>query len=393
MGCGGSSPEPAPSAPGNAEQNNTGEAQQTQGEASVTPPASSTATTSDTSPFTPRTDPDGRKWLTAEVPYDVFPGLPSAEELMVARANGAAAGPVDLTATSPAIPGGASGTMAEPATPPATPPADTAMAEAQPKPAMPNEPSESAPAMAANDSASPAEASAGEGWAKWLPVEVLRNEIALVNNRLARNLLTSGSYNSTFEEISQDGWVLSALATIASQHPEEFSWKANALLLRDVSVNLAMAATARGRAAYQESGLAGEQITAILNNNSPAGLEEPDPEVSLEETADRASLMHRMESAQNRLKELGGDQAALKTNAEEINREARVLAALARFTAEKDYGSAENADYQAAADSLAQAGLTLAESSAEEDLAAYQAALDQAATSCTNCHEKYRFGE
>ncbi|HEX6987276.1 MAG TPA: hypothetical protein VF170_18000, partial [Planctomycetaceae bacterium] len=230
------------------------------------------------------------------------------------------------------------------------------------------------------------------GWDAVLPLEALQNEIAAARNELGEKLLTVGSYNAAFEQVATTGWLMSALATIAAEHPAPISWKGNALLARDAAVGVAMAAGGRGRENFNAARLANEQLVAVLNNNTPAGLPAPDPSASREETADRAALMTRMQTAFDRLKEAGGDGAAFAQGREAAAREARLLAALAKFTAHPDYGSAEEPEYQAAAGEIVSAGAAMAEAAGAEDHAAFRAALDRAGTACNRCHEKYRFG-
>lgn len=315
-------------------------------------------------------DADGRKWLTPKVPYDVFPGLPSEDE--IAAAVGELPPKTDPQMNAAAKDG-------------------ATIAAADRTPTVPNsvETAAAPMPMPAGDDPSPMPTT-GNGDVV-LPLDVLRNEIAAVNNDLGRKLLTVGSYNESFEQVSVDGWVMSALATIAATHPASISWKGNALLARDAAVAVAMSATARGRESFKEAQLASEQLAAVLNNNSPPGLPSPDPAASREETADRAALMIRMQSAFDTLKEIGADEGAFQDGRETAGHEAGILAALVRFTSHSDYGSAEEPDYQAAARALIAACTAMTEAAAADDHAAYKTALDGVGTTCNTCHQKYRF--
>lgn len=317
-------------------------------------------------PFQVRVDASGRKWLTPTIPYDAFPGLPSDQEV---AAGGAGAPRVPVSAgDGGAVVASTGGTVAGPA--------ELAPAE-QPTPG-PSSP------------AAPTDVTGG-GWEEVFPAENLQREIAAVRNALSQNLLTVGSYNESFESVANDGWLMSALATIALEHSASISWKPNALLARDVGIAVAAAATARGRQSFTAAQLAGEQLASVLDNNTPPGLPTPDPAASREETADRAALMARMQVAFDRLKESGADDSALKKNADPAAHEARVLAALAKFTAHGDYGSADEPEYQAAAGKVVTAGGSMAEAAGGEDLAGFKAAFDRAGVACNACHEKYRF--
>lgn len=311
-------------------------------------------------------DESGRKWLNGKIPYDVFPDVPSDEEVAAGGAG---------TERPPAFAGSRDEETAVAST-------DRTAAPLSPEPS--GEPTAPGPV--------PTDAPAAGDWEQILPVESLQREIAAVRNGLSEKLLTVGNYNESFESVANDGWLMSALATIAQEHPAPISWKANALLARDAAVAVAAAATARGRKNFNDAQLASEQLAAVLDNNTPPGLATPDPAASREETADRAAVMTRMQAAFDRLKEAGADEAALKKNLDAAGHEARVLAALAKFTTHGDYGSTDEADYQAASGEVVAAGAAMAEAAAAEDHAGFKAAFDRVGTACNKCHEKYRFG-
>jgi hypothetical protein len=338
---------------------------ETAAEPAAKPSATASALASDAKGFQVSVDASGRKWLTPKIPYDVFPDVPSDAEAIAAGRAAAVKAPPKVGGTDAMV----ASTAGETPVPVEPPPAETPEA----KPAAP-----------------PPSASGGSGanWDQVLPAEDLQKEIAAVRNDLTEKLRTVGSYNAAFEAVGRDGWLMSALATIAKEHPAPISWKGNALLARDASVALANAATARGRQNFNDAQLASEHVAAVLNNNTPPGLPTPDPAASREETADRAALMARMQAAFDTLKEDSGD---LKKNADTAAHEARLLAALAKFTSHKDYSSAGEPEYQAAANELISAGGAMAEAVAAEDKTGFQAALDRVGTACNHCHAKYRF--
>lgn len=308
-------------------------------------------------------DATGRKWIAPGVPYDVFPDLPSEEEIAAAASVEPAAESMLATAAEPASEAVAS--TDRPASAAAVPFAEPA----------------------------PPESEATSGAASWeeiLPGELLLIEVAALRNEIGEGLLTVGNYNEAFEQISNDGWVMSALATIASASADRISWKDNALLARDTAVKLAGAASGRGRQSFKEAATAKDELFAILNNNTPPGLPEPDPAASLEETADRAALMTRMQSAFERLKSFAGNEAQLTKNAAAAAQEARVLAALAKFTSHKDYSGTANADYQEFAKVLVDGGIEMAQAAGAQDAATFTTELDRIGTACNNCHQKYR---
>ncbi len=305
-------------------------------------------------------DASGRKWIAPGVPYDVFPDLPSEAEI-AAAASVAPAGEEMPAPSEPASEAVAS--IDHPSSTPIVPPSES--------PAGPT--------------------SGTSSWEEILPREHLLNEVASLRNEIGEGLLTVGNYNSAFEQVSHDAWVMSALATIVSESADEISWKANALLARDTAQKLAGSAMSRGRENFKQAEAAKEELFAVLNNNTPPGLPEPDPEASREETADRAALMTRMQSSFDHLKSFAGNDAELTKNAATAGQEARVLAALAKFTSHKDYGGTGNDDYQEFAKVLVDGGLEIAKAAGAQDAATFKTELDRIGTACNNCHQKYRF--
>lgn len=315
-----------------------------------------------------RVDSSGRRWLTTDIPYDVYPDLPSADEI---AAGAILSESMESRADSQQESIASVGTSSS-----------QSMIQGTPVE------SGSAPQEASSVAAP---VGADEGWDQILPLETLQAEITAVRNRLGENLLTVGTYNSSFEEVSNAGWEMSALTTIASEHAASISWKGQALFARDAAVRLAMAATSRGRENFNAAELASEQVFALLNNNPPPGLSEPDPETSREETADRAALMTRIQTAFDELKGAGATETTLRTQSEVAIHEARLLGALARFTADSDYTAAENADYQSAVRELVEGAKSLAGGAESGDLETYQSGLDRVSNACNQCHTKYRF--
>ena len=81
-----------------------------------------------------------------------------------------------------------------------------------------------------------------------------------------------------------------------------------------------------------------------------------------------------------------------KPPAETAPHEAAILAALMKFTAHPDYGSAAEPEYQQFAGVLTAAGASLSEAAQAGDLTGFRGTLDGVGNACNNCHTKYRFG-
>ena len=337
----------------------------------------------------------GQKFLAPGIPYDVFPELPDAATLIASAGTGT---PVPAGGSSTAgVSDGSSMPAAETRIAGNTPSAELATASTtanttrppvtiSPATAGSTSPDSMAAAIPGMSSTDNATASSDE-----LPTEILLNELGAARNEVGQNLNTLASYNSSLEKVELDAWELSALATLAAEHSGKISWKDNALKARDAAVAIAMAATGKGRENLKKADVAYQQFSGVINNNPPPDLAAPDPQQSREETADRASLMKRMQTAQERLKEAAASDSAFKTNQQRSIHEALILGTLTRFTAHGSYGSASEGEYQKFAAALGAAAGEMAVAAEQEDADGFKSALDRVETNCAGCHAKFRF--
>ena len=312
--------------------------------------------------FAPFTDPAGRRWLTKSIPYDAFgtadaapaasvPARPAAADLLVGVGRGTVAG----SAVLPGDRAGARGAVGMPGM--------------------------KGPGMNADEPT--------DGWAAVISAEDLRDEIARARNAAAAAVGTVAAFNRATDTLPAEAAVLAATAQIAAEHPGRVPWKQYADAVRTLAVRVGRVAGSRGRPARDAARASFDPLDSILGGNPP-----PDDAVENFDRAtdaDRASLMKRMQTALDALRQDAPDAAALARGGDELARQASVLAALAKFTADPAYDGAANDDYQTWSAELTTAATEAARFARDEpDLAAYAAAVGRAATTCAACHAEYR---
>ena len=327
------------------------------------PPAAGPAVAEAPPVFAPFTDAAGRRWLTEEIPYDAYAtagpdpaaataaaSRPAAAELLAGVGRGTARDPLTMTGDRPGargavrVPGGAMNTEPEPA----------------------------------------------DGWAAVISAEDLRDEIARARNAIAAAVGTVAAFNRAPDDLPAEAAVLAATAQIAADHPGRVPWKPYAPAVRTLAVRVGEAAAARGRPARDAARAAFDPLDSILGGNPPPddAVADFDPPTD----ADRGSLMKRMQTALDALRQNAPDAAALARGGDDLAREASVLAALSKFTADPAYDGAGNADYFEWSSELTAAATDAARFARDEpDLAQYTAAVSRAGATCTACHAEYRF--
>ena len=365
-GCGGSAPPPpsdtADRPANDAGSSNTGAAPAT------APPAAGLA---------PFPDPAGRKWLTKTIPYDAFATAP--------RSPGGT-GPSDTIAAATSrrgaglLSGVGAGSPMSGSPAPIT--AGTGSRGALPTVGM--------GAGMGGGGVAEEEGEDVSGWGAVISAEDLRDEIKRSRNVMAAAVGTVAAFNRMQEELPGEAATLAAMAQITADHPGRVPWKDYADAVRTLAVRVGEASSSRGRSARDEARASFDPLDSILGGNPP-----PDNAVAEFDRvldADRATLMHRMETALKYLQQEAPDAATMADNGGDLARQAAVLGALSRFTAHEAYDNAAEADYQQWANDLTAAARDAGAAAREtKDYAAYRAAVDRAAATCAACHGAYRF--
>jgi hypothetical protein len=300
------------------------------------------AKSSSSSPYV-ATDPEGRKSLDG-IPYDVWFDDP----LAVAANSAVVASPLPASAD-------------------AKPPASAA-SEAEQRPAADGAPN----------------------WTDYITADCLQEETKKIRNQLKALLQTQAAYNENFEVIKAQGAVLAALAGIVGQWGESVSWKSNAAYVRDFGWELFDSAKGLGKPNYDKTRAAYENLESVFSGSIPAGAAEPEAVRPFPEVAPRYYLMKRMKQAFNALKLNITTEERLKSDRDEAEHEAMVLAVLTKVVSLKDYGSADEPEYQQFMQEIlreCRAALTAVD---DQEFSRFSEALNVIDKNCLNCHSQYK---
>ncbi|MFM7056931.1 MAG: cytochrome c [Planctomycetota bacterium] len=339
----------------------------------ATDPAPATADSSDAqatppTPSRPRTrdevwvDANGQKWF-GKVPMDAFFDKPYE-----VASNQTPVGGSPPTALADA------GTPAEGDAP------EMATTDA-PAPATP-EPS--------TTPEKPAAATADSGWDTLIPVATLDEEVKNIRNFLQENVGSVGSYNSSMMMIPPKVATLAALAEIARNSSESVSWKDDAAYVRNLAKKMNESPLQRGAKDQKRLQELFESVADILNRSKPSGLEAPPETDSFADVADMRSLMKRMEEAEKILKTEVSSADALGSKKNIVAHEAAILGTLASVVTQKGYGYEDDAEFTGYGKSIVEAAQSAKLAGDSGDYSGFEAAMSKVATTCQNCHSKYK---
>ena len=315
-------------------------------------------------------DGDGQKWL-GKVPFDAFFDEPYSVASNQTPLNGTApnVAPVDNGNAVVANGGNPTATI--------------------PEVKMPDAPSsETDPAtpVAATDP----DNAAGDDWGNLITAEALDEEVKSIRNFMNENLQSVGSYNSAMLALPPKAAAIAALAEVASKHPQTVSWKDDAAWIRDLAKQ--MNASDMQRGAKDQKRLLGlyEAMSDTLNRSKPAGLTDPPASDSFAESAEMRLVMMRMEEAEKKMRTEAGTESLLTSKKTMVAHEASLMAVMAKVVSQPGYGYEDDPEFTGYSKSIIDAAQSIKLSAESGDFAGYEAGLSKIATTCQNCHSKYK---
>lgn len=233
-------------------------------------------------------------------------------------------------------------------------------------------------------------ATGSEDWGQLLPAEELLEEVNQIRNFLNSSLQSVGSYNNSMLSIPGKAASLAALAQVAIDHPQDISWKEDAIYIRDLAKQMTESNLQRGKKDQSRLLLLFENIIDTLNRSRPAGLEEPPEEDSFADVAEMRLLMMRMEEAERRLKTEAGSESAFSSKKEMVQHEAVILASLTKIVTLEGYGYSDDGEFKGYAQQIIEACETIRDAADTGTYSAYDLALSRISTNCQECHSVYK---
>lgn len=261
--------------------------------------------------------------------------------------------------------------------------------------ATPASPDMKSPAEAAPVAAAPAATGGALDWTAFLTADDIQNEIKTVRNHLNSSLQNLGTYNGGVKDIAVDGAVISGLARILSETPEEVTWKKNSAMVEDYGRQIWDAASGSGslgRESYEKVQAANERLVSLLSGNVPADAKAPPAGRTFNEIAHRKGLMKRIDRASEYLRANINTEGKLKSEQEKILHEAALIAAFGTVCSNPSYESADESDYQKYAKDLIGGAQEVHGAAKDQAYEKFQSGLNRLLKACNDCHADYATG-
>ncbi len=228
-------------------------------------------------------------------------------------------------------------------------------------------------------------------WSGLISSDTLEGEVKALQKEISETVQTpaqfkGGGYKDGRRQFSE----LAVLLAIIAEFDGDVRWKQSASGLRDLVGRAGMNCKVGTDASFNEAKLRKEDMEKLVRGEAPQ-IEKGDPKTKWDKVAGRPPLMQRLEKAQQQA--IGvwtADQGEFKKNAEKLEREAEILAALAEVIQREGYEYADDETYLGYAKQMRDAGKIVAEAARSKNYDQARKASGDISKACSSCHEGYR---
>jgi len=223
-------------------------------------------------------------------------------------------------------------------------------------------------------------------WATLLPPDDLNAEVKAVIDLLSKNSRDVQTYNNSYLAIPPAAAELASLFALGARYDSGVPWQSNAAALAAKARQMVESDLRRGAGGQKQVADPLRTIDALMNGGGGGSGET----IEFSDAADFDLLMKRFAAGVETLKTLASSQQVLEANRAEVQREARVLAALSEISADESHQWVFYDDEFITYSKKMTAAATATAEAAGQDFDAYDAARRRLSQTCSNCHGVYR---
>ncbi|HIK93755.1 MAG TPA: hypothetical protein EYG03_17545 [Planctomycetes bacterium] len=232
-------------------------------------------------------------------------------------------------------------------------------------------------------------ASGGQSWDELMPMTVIDEEITSIRNFLNQSLQSVGSYNSSMLMVPPNAATVAVLSGIVMQHPEDISWKEDAIYIRDLAKKMNEDTLKRGKKDQDRLLKLFENMADTLNRSRPADLDEPSADDDFSTVAEMRYVMMRMSQAETKLK-TEVNEGGFASKQDMVKHESTILGTLAKVISLDDYGYGDDEEYVGYAQRIVEGAKAAVNAAEGGDFDTYELALSKVSTACQECHAAYK---
>ncbi|QGJ71975.1 Hypothetical protein PBC10988_36880 [Planctomycetales bacterium 10988] len=230
-------------------------------------------------------------------------------------------------------------------------------------------------------------------WSKWLPADVIQQEVGNLADGSQEAVKNEGFFSSRgFRTTLTNATTLAVLYHAAAKQNASVPWKEQALGLRDQAAEASLYSYNQDTEAFEMASKVFQHAMQIKEGAVPAEVPEGNSEaIMADDIADFSGVMRRMEIAQRmKLSRWTANEQEFNSQKDQIRHEAYLLAALAQVMLDKSYPLGEEEDYIGWTQTMRDNALRAAQAAENSDYETARTSIVDINLQCDSCHGTYR---
>jgi hypothetical protein len=233
---------------------------------------------------------------------------------------------------------------------------------------------------------------AGTGWSAIISATTIEDEVKALKLAVDQGVTTPSDFAGKGHKATRrDLSMLAMLFGIAGEYDGEVRWKSQAPAARDVLGRTAANAKVGTSQVFQEAKLRKEELQDLVGGGNPFTDKEAETKANWKDVCGRAPLMQHLEAIwEPRLKPLLADGGKLTANADKVQHDAEIIAAMGEVLGKEGMPDADSDEYKAFCAKLRDGAKAILDGVKTKN---FDSAAQGSATigkTCTECHESYR---
>jgi cytochrome c556 len=233
---------------------------------------------------------------------------------------------------------------------------------------------------------------AGSGWAAIISATTIEDEVKALKLSVDQGVTTPSDFAGKGHKATRrDLSMLAMLFGIAGEYDGDVRWKKEAPAARDVFGRTAANAKVGTSQVFQEAKLRKEELQDLIGGGNPFSDKEAETKANWKDVCGRAPLMQHLEAIwEPRLKPLLADGAKFTANADKVQHDAEIIAAMGEVLSKDGMPDADSDEYKALCAKLRDGAKAILDGVKTKNFDAASQGSTTINRACTECHESYR---
>jgi len=230
-------------------------------------------------------------------------------------------------------------------------------------------------------------------WASLISDASLEDEVKAIRMALDDSVTTPGKFRSGGHKAGRRDFVLlTVMFWVIEHYSKDVRWKGDSVAARQLFGSVAGNSKAGGNEqVYTQAKRCKDKLARLLQGEKLGIAAVEDDGTGWEPVSPRTPLMQLLEKRfQVHLKTWTSSESEFKGNAEDLIREAELVAVIANFLNEEGMPDRDDDEYRAFTVAMTTGAKMIADAARQEDLTRAQKGAGIISQACTQCHESYR---